>query len=393
MSEMLTSLFIILAALFITYYIFTLFKNQKPGKNTIKSYKILLKVFNIWMIFVIFSKISLLLPHWNIPIIALLNYDLYFLIFLLSFIVFLENNHNKFIFLNLSIFSLLYAISIVTIFIGEDYLFGNNTLQYLIWTYRKILISIIMNITILFIVIDYIYHNKHTIFKYTISLLIVIPLSFFINKTILLDYRFIFVNQENHYFLFKNLLIMDLCAISFFIMYGIINYKNNNKPISKHVSLITTSFLVFTVVDTIDNFFNYFHLTVPVLSHIFLILNLVFFIIILIDNIFYLNSEFGKFYENIKFSKINLNIRIIRKKTYIEKYIFLIQQHFLNIPNRFLFITLIMVSLILFTYLYPFGYVLICGIVLTLLMIIIFIYLNLLIKKRSKNKLKQLNNN
>ena len=121
----------------------------------------------------------MLFKHWKISIIELINIDLFFLMAMLAFLIYLKGQYNKYIFLNLAIFAGFYGFGFILIFVGEDYSIGNNILQYFLWTYRKILISIITCITIIYIPIDYLYHNKKAIAKYFLSFLICLPISLY----------------------------------------------------------------------------------------------------------------------------------------------------------------------------------------------------------------------
>ncbi len=337
---------------------------------------------NIWMAFVVLSKLALILPHWKISFSALINYDLYFLIVLFAIAVFLKDRYNRYIYLNLAIFAFIYVLGFLIIFLGEDYSFGNNLLQYYSWTYRKILISIVTCITIIYIPIDYLYYERKTIYKYLLTLLISLPISFIYYRNFFLSYKYLFLG-ENYYRVFSGFLGMNFLALFFIGLYGYLLFRRE-KPISGHVNLIVFSFLSFLSIDSIDNYFNFLRKPLPTLSEIFLIGNLFLFVSILVHNLFYLDTEFGRFYEDFRFSKIKLNINLLKRKTIIEKYMDLIQEYFKHLPNRVLFPLLMLISLSFFFYFYPYGYSKLSFIILIILMIAIIGYLNMLIKKRTK---------
>jgi len=119
----------------------------------------LLIILNIWMAYVVLSKLVLIFPHWEISFIRLINYDLFFLVFLLSITVFLKEENNRYVYLNIAIFAAAYLLGFLTIFLGENYSLGNDYLQYYVGTYRKILIAIVTCITVIYISIDYLYHG------------------------------------------------------------------------------------------------------------------------------------------------------------------------------------------------------------------------------------------
>lgn len=339
-------------------------------------------ILKIWLGYLLLSKLVLIFPHWKISSIALLNYDLFFLIILLAIAVFFKERNNKYIFLNLAIFAFVYVSGSLTIFLGKNYALGNDFLQYYFWAYRKILISIITCITIIYIPIDYLYNEKKTISKYLLALFIILPISFIYYRNFLLIPQYLF-KGENYYEIYSGLLGMNFLAIFFILLYGYLLFYRN-KPVSGHVNLIVFSFLLFFSIDTLDNFLIYSRLSLPNFSQLTLFFNLILFIFILIHNIYYLNTEYGKFYEDLRFSRIKLNIKLMKKTTIIEKYIFRLQAYFSYLPNRLFFILLMVISISFFLYFYPFGYVKLNFTILIILMLILFFYLNILIRRRAR---------
>jgi hypothetical protein len=339
-------------------------------------------LFNIWMAFIVLSKFVLIFPHWKISVIALINYDLYFLVTLLALAVFFKDRHNKFIFLNIAIFSLSYVLGFLTIFLGEDYSFGNHYFQYYFWAYRKIFTSIITCITIIYVTIDYLYHEKRIGVKYLKTLFITIPISLLYYKNFFLDYRYLF-QGDNYYQIFSGILGLNFLALFFIVLYGYLLFKFD-KPISGHVNLIVFGFLIFLAIDSVDNFFNYLRKPLPDLSQVFLIGNLILFVSILIHNIVYLNTEFGKFYEDFRFSKIKLNIKLLKRKTIIDRWIILLQGNFMYSPFRMFLLFLMVISLSFFLYFYPYGYTKLSFLILIFIMIILLFYLNFLVRKRTR---------
>ncbi len=342
----------------------------------------LLAVFNIWMAFFVLSKFFLIFKHWKISVISLLNIDLFFLMQMLALLLFLKGRYNKYIFLNISIFAASYMLGFLVIFIGKDYSIGNDFLQYFLWTYRKILISIITCLTIIYIPVDYFDHDMKVRRKYLRALIACLPIAFLYFKNFFLNYRYLF-EGENVYQIFSGLLGMNFWALFFIILYGYMFIKYD-KPILGHINLIIVSFLIFVVIDSVDNFFVYLHKPLPGLSQIFLFLNLIFFNLILLDSFFYLNSEFGKFYEDYRFSKIRLNIKLLQRRTSIIRWMERVQQYLVYSPYRLFQVFLMIVSLGLFLYFYPYGYAKLSFIMLILLISIFMFYLKLLMKKRSR---------
>ena len=150
------------------------------------------------------------------------------------------------------------------------------------------------------------------------------------------------------------------------------------------IGLIVFSFLTFLAVDSLDNFLGYYSMPLPIFSQLSLFINLVLFLSILVHYLWYLNSEFGRFYEDFRFSNRPLNIKLLRRKTLVEKYVVWLQVYFSYIPNRIFFIILMVISISFFLYFYPYGYEKLHFMILIGLIMILFVYINFLIKKRTK---------
>lgn len=344
--------------------------------------KQLFLIFKIWLIYFLCAKLVLNFPHWKMSTIALFNYDLFFLVTLLALTVFFNERYNRFVFLNLAVFSFLYFSGLFVIFLGEKYSLGNNVLQYYVWAYRKISISIITCITVIYIPIDYLFLNKKTTYKYLLTFLITLPISFVYYRNFFLIYKYLFIG-DNYYQIFSGLVGMNFLAIFFIILYGYLLF-HRDRPIAGHVNLIVFSLLLFLSIDSLDNFLIYSRFSLPLFSQLSLFFNLILFILILIHNLYYLNTEFSKFYEEIRFRNKTLHLKLLRKTTIIEKYAFWLQHCFRSPSSRFFFIVLMMISIFFFLYFYPFGYTKLNFLILMMLMIILVFYLKILIKRRNR---------
>lgn len=347
--------------------------------------KELLKIVRIWILYVLISKVSLIFAHWDISIIALFSYDLFFLSSLLAARIFLDGHDNRYVYLNLAIFSFLYMSGFFGIFLGENYAIGNDYFQYSFYVFRKIAIGIITCITIIYLPIEFLYREKSTTRKYLITMVFTLPFAYLYYRNFFLDFGYLFQAKENYLEVFRGLVGMNFLALFFILLYGYLQIRFE-KPITGYVNLIAFGFLAFLTIDSIDNYFNYINITLPPISGWFLVVNLLFFIAVLLRNFLYIRSDFGRFYENLRFSRLNLNIKVNQRKSYIEKYFTLVQQAMNSLPYH-LFLRLFMViSLLLFLYYYPYGYFKLSFVVIILLTMVMVVYLKLLIKKRTKTK-------
>jgi len=343
-------------------------------------------ILNIWILFIVFGSVYLLrFKHWELPIINLLNYYLYFLIVLLAGAAFLKGRYNKYIFLNIAIFAFVYVMGFVVIFIGRNYSFGDDYLQYYAWSYRKIMVSIVTALTIIYIPVDYLRHNRRTYEKYLIALLLCLPIAFVYYKNFILSHRYLFIDNHIRQ-IFLGFIGMNLWALFFIFLYAYLVLKYD-KPILGHVNLLIFSFLLFVAIDSLDNFFYYIHRPLPTFSGVLLFLNLLLFILILLHNLFYVSSDFGQFYEQFRFSEKKLGITVLKRKTKVEKWMEYLSQNFEISPYRLFFWCLMAITIVVFLMIYPNGYERLSFIILILLTAASLVYLNLLMKKRAQDYL------
>lgn len=341
----------------------------------------LLIIIHLWMAYVLISKVVLIFPHWNMPLVALINYDLYYLIFLVSIAIFLKDAYNRYVYLNIAFFAFIYVLGFLTIFLGTTYSIGDDFFQYHIWTYRKILISIITSVTVCYIPVQYLFFERSTAQKYLIAIGVTLPLGFLYFKNFIINPRYLFEAEENYMKIFDGILGMNFLALFLLILYGFLFFYLN-RPMSGHVNLVAVAFLLFLGVDSVDNFFNKLQKQVPILSQLFLIANLMLFAVILISTLKYIQSEFGKFYEKYRYQQINLKVKIIRKMPYYERYWVDLRKQFQNRPYFYFCLTLMIITLAIFIYFYPFSYSKMSFLVLMALIGAMLWYLHLLIKKR-----------
>ncbi len=343
------------------------------------------RVVQTWIAYVLVSKLLLIFPHWEITLIALLNYDLFFLMFLLAARIFLAKHDNRYVYLNLAVFSILYVSGFFTIFLGKSYAIGNDFHLYYFYVYRKIAIGIITCVTIIYISIDFLYYELKLLHKYLITISLTLLFSFSYYKNFFLDSGYLFQARENYLQVFTGLLAMNFLALFFILLYGFLKIQLD-KPIAGHVNVLLFSFSFFLAIDSVDNFFNSNQKTIPQISQIFLVFTLIYFIAVLVHNYLYINTEYSRFIHDIRFRRRILSMRLIQRSSYVEKYFLLAQKFLRNLPYQ-MFLRLFMVtSILFFLYYYPYGYFKMSFVVLIFLTMIMIVYLNLLIKKRSRAK-------
>ena len=321
--------------------------------------------------------------HWPLTLNSIINYNLYFLIFLLSFTIYKNSQYNRYIFLNISIWAIIYALSFFHIFVGDNYLFGDNYWEYRIFQYRKFLISTITCITVVYLSIDYLFYTEQIIKKYFKTLLIVLPVNFGFYYNYLIDKNYIFV--ENHFNeLFRCAIETKFLALFFIGLYGYLFYKKE-KPIGHFINSIVAIFFIFIVYDIVDGVITYYHINVPLpkISYLILTFILIYLIILLMRKLRYTNSNFGEFYERFIFSDIKIDLKVKKKKYYYFLLIEKIQNYLSIFPNKFFSILLMIISIVLFIIFFPTGYGKQIVISLGVTALILIIYINALLNKQN----------
>lgn len=341
-------------------------------------------LFNIWMAFVVLSILVLKFPHWPLSILQIINYELFLLIFIFSITLFSISKYNRYVFLNLAVFSFLYLSGFFILFTGSNYLIGIDHLQWNLWAYRKITISLFTCVMIVFVILEYVYYKLAVAFKYIIALFISIPFWFIYFNKFLTNKNYIFQNTENFYQIFLGISNINMIGIFFILIYGY-HCFNRERPISRYINSLMLSLLFFLAIDTVDNYFNYLHKNLPWSHQLFLMINLFFIIYLLGMNIYYIESAFGKFYDNYLFAEKNYNMKLLKKKSVTEKYVILFNSYINDKFSRVLFAILMIFSFIFFIRIYPFGYEKITFLIIVFLFAGIGIYLNMLFHRRAKD--------
>ncbi len=207
-------------------------------------------LFNIWMAFVVLSILALKFPHWPISILQIVNYELFLLIFIFSITLYLISYYNRYVFLNLAVFSFLYLSGFFIVFTGSNYSIGSDHLLWNLWAYRKIAISLFTCVTIIFVIMEYVYYKIPVIFKYLISFLISIPFWFVYFDKFLINKNYVFQNTENFFQIFLGISNINMIAIFFILIYGY-HCFNREKPISRYVNSLMLSLLFFLAMGAI----------------------------------------------------------------------------------------------------------------------------------------------
>ena len=187
-----------------------------------KVFGIHFRIINIWFGFGLFLIVISNLPHQSVPIFSWINVSLYFLLFLQCLFLFLQAQSNKFIFLNIALFSLISCLGVTYIFIGEENLFGSQNLAWYLYEYQLIALNFSCTLCIVYICVKYLFKNFSPLRIYAISLSIILPILLWHFFPSLLDKNYI-IEQEALFD--KSVLYFNFLPLFFLIFFGILLYR------------------------------------------------------------------------------------------------------------------------------------------------------------------------
>jgi len=142
-----------------------------------KKMKLSLKIVLAWAIIILLYLLSIkIFSSTTIPISGYINQSIQTLLFVISiFILFKEpNKKNKYIFLNFTIYFSLSFLSFLYNFVGKSILTDEKYSRHLFFQYLSIAYILILSIAVLYLVIDLIFRDYKIYQKYIASIIIVL---------------------------------------------------------------------------------------------------------------------------------------------------------------------------------------------------------------------------
>ena len=165
---------------------------------SINDRNLVFRILNVWLAFVLMLFVSSHLSHWpKISIHSWLNEAFYFLLFLLALFIAVKEKNNRDIFINLTIYLFIYFISVVNIFMGENYLLGGGNVTYYYYHYKKLAFSFLLNLIIIYPVIKYIFIQSKKWVLYSITIGIIVPIFILNFHSVLFKPDFYIYNHKN----------------------------------------------------------------------------------------------------------------------------------------------------------------------------------------------------
>lgn len=346
----------------------------------------LAQIINIWMGFVLLLTASALFPDWEtVSLNSWINDALYFLAFLFALSIAIRDPNHKDVFFNLAAFLFFQAMTIIPIFIIDNFFSCSNNSIVRYFISFSILSQFCMHFFIVFIVIKYLRIFSLKRFVYLSSFLILIPLYWFVFKDIFADASPLLANTGSIYHLFyNNFLITNGFAFLFILFYGIHLYKNDH-TIGRYIHTLMAFFFLFIISKLLTYLSFIYGFYIIQLDQTLLTVNLFFLIFILLKRTCFLCTDYGQFYERMLHDKeLIRHMKIEHEGWAYKKFILDIINYYLLSRKHYvcLFLLLILLTSDLFGlpkyFILSFISIFIGGVVL-------YLYINLLYKRRSRN--------
>ena len=282
----------------------------------IESSKIYFKIINIWLSYIFFLSLIANLPHYGIPFLSWVNLSLYFLIFLQCIFILRRTKNNKEIFVNLGLLCLVYSVSIISVFIGKGALIENTILSHYIYQYRKILVSFLLSLSIIYICVRFVFNKLKPNLIYLFSFLIILPIFWWHFGSYILDRNYVFnvlTVDFDYETLFRDILYFTFFPFFFICAYGLLLYKEE-KSLGEHVNGLMVCFFIMTLLDIVDIFGELYEIKLFTLSQYVILINLTLFVVTLFNKINFIYSDFGQFYEELVVTGNKWGVPIKRKR-------------------------------------------------------------------------------
>lgn len=276
-----------------------------------KNHNIHIKIVNWWLSFILFLIIISNLPHQIVPVSSWFNCSVYFLIFLQCIAIFRLGGANKNIFFNIGIFAFFHSLSFTNIFIGENFLFGDDYLRYFFFEYKLIILSSLPALCIVFITLKYFFKTSSDLTTYLLSFALTIPAIIWNYLPFIADKEFILEVKDS--MLYKGVILFDLFPLFFLIFFGILLYKFD-WSLGEHINTLMVCFFIMTIMDITNLIGNIYNIMVFQYTQYVLLINLSFFFITMFRLINYSYSQFGQLYNSIISYGDAYGVPIKRKK-------------------------------------------------------------------------------
>ena len=346
----------------------------------------LTQIINIWLGFILLLTASAMFPNWHtVSLNSWVNDALYFLAFLFALSIAVQDPNHKDVFFNLTAFLFSQAMTIIPIFIIDNFFpCSNNSIVYYFISF-SIVSQFCMHFFIVFIVIKYLRIFQLRRFVYLSSFLILIPLYWIVFKDILTDISPLLANTGSIYHLFyNNFLTTNGFAFIFILFYGIHLYRNDH-TIGRYIHPLMAFFFLFIISKLLTYLSFIYDFYIIQLDQKLLTVNLIFLIFILLKRTCFLCTDYGQFYERMLHDRDLIRQMKIEHAGWAYKKLILDMINYYLMSRKhyvcfFLFLLLLISDLLKLPRYFTLSFISIFagGVVL-------YLYINLLYKRRSRN--------
>ena len=351
------------------------------------NWKLIFRLLNVWFAFLVIAFISSRLPHWqNVSYHMWLNESVYFLLFLLSITILIKEVYNKDLFIPIALYLLVNSFSFISIFIGEEYLLGNNYTVYYFVHYKKLILLFLFNFIIIFIAIKYLLINQRSRVHYLLTFIIITPIFLFSFYPYLTNSELIFtLGGKYRPDLYSRILLSHLLSLIFTCIYAFILYKKD-RILGEYINLLMACLSLFLITEIVGDLSEIYRYKIHSISQYIISINLIFLCIILFKKLCFLCSDYGQFYESLIKKKIKIGkIQIQRNRNKTNALLLRILKLYVA-QRKTYFLALILVAFLAFGYFefpkfFTINMITILGTFSGL-----FLYANALYKKRALKK-------
>jgi hypothetical protein len=339
------------------------------------------KIINIWLGFVVLVMIASNFPHQSLDFWSWLNIALYFGIALQCVFIFIKVPHNRMIFFNIALYCGAFSVwSLLQIFSGSDYLLGDDYFRFYVFQYRKIFLSALLGLAVVYVCVKYVFKNLKPLPTLGVSLLVMLPFFLWHFYPFLADVDYLRVNFKDDIVLYKSMLYFSLFSFSMVCLYGLLLYLNE-KSLGEHINTLMACFFILTAVDSVDNLSRIYDIKIFSISqYVLLVIHFVF-IITFFKKLDFVYSDFGQFYENMMVAGNGTGVPIKRKKSRVVLALFEFTRLYFH-QRKHVFGILILLSVIGINYFNVSPYIKLCLIAFFAGTLVLILYLSALHQKR-----------
>lgn len=343
------------------------------------------RILNIWFSYIAILITMTVFPHLgDIHFLSWVIEAIYFLLFLLSTTVAIKDNHNRDIFINISIFFFFSSFSFINNYIGNHSLFGNDDLMYHFFVYKKLIANFMLNFMILYVVMKYLLLRKNPFMVYIITFLLTASIFAYNFHPYLTDPHY-FHNLGEDYLtdLYPRIFLNQALPVIFLVFFGYRVYKKD-VSMGTYLNVLMSIFFIYLVINLIDVLSVIYHFQIFSIKLYFLAVSLIPIAIVLFKKLCFSCTEYGQFYENLINGKIDFGkLKIQKRNSHLNAFVLKAMKIYFS--QRIVSAISFMGFLIFAFFYFPLSKLITLNVTaVCMCILVLFIFINGLFKKREK---------